>query len=258
MPTFPWYLLKNLEDFDFGGISFLNLLKSNFDRVLELYSILEDEESRNTLFNFDIKLTYPLSSYQQYFHPYIRPEDGDVIVDGGAFTGDTIQCIVDRGIKFREIYAFEPDHRNLEILRSNFDSDNILIIAEGLWSKEGKLLFINADNPVSSYVIDEQAVDKDIKASDYVEVTSIDTFFERREKPTFIKLDIEGGEVDAIKGAQQVISNYSPKLAVSIYHRPSDIWEIPLLINNMNPKYKFYLGHHSFYWVETIVYAWRV
>lgn len=76
-----------------------------------------------------------------------------------------------------------------------------------------------------------------------------------QEKVTFIKMDIEGAEMDALKGAEQTIRKYKPKLAISIYHEENDFWEIPLLIKSFVPEYQFYVRHHSDNCSETILYA---
>jgi hypothetical protein len=76
------------------------------------------------------------------------------------------------------------------------------------------------------------------------------------QRVTFIALDIEGGELAAIQGAKGIIAEQKPKLAISVYHRPEDIWEIPLLVKEYNPGYKFYLRHyHLLDMLETVMYA---
>jgi len=71
-----------------------------------------------------------------------------------------------------------------------------------------------------------------------------------------IKLDIEGAEVAALKGAQKVIQAQKPKLAICNYHLPADIWEVPLIIKDLAPEYKLYLRHHNYNcWYESVIYA---
>lgn len=70
-----------------------------------------------------------------------------------------------------------------------------------------------------------------------------------------IKMDLEGAELHALQGAEQTIRRYRPKLAVSIYHNPEDIWEIPELILKLHPDYRLYLRHYSIAAAETVVYA---
>jgi len=74
-------------------------------------------------------------------------------------------------------------------------------------------------------------------------------------KVNTIKMDIEGSEIEAIKGAKETILRYCPKLQICVYHKMDDLWNIPLLIRSINPKYKFYLGHHSQNIFDTLLYA---
>ena len=73
--------------------------------------------------------------------------------------------------------------------------------------------------------------------------------------PTFIKMDIEGAEYKALKGAERVIRKCHPKLAISVYHKPEDIFDIPSLILEYNSDYRFYLRHYSLTSSETILYV---
>lgn len=68
-------------------------------------------------------------------------------------------------------------------------------------------------------------------------------------------MDVEGAELIALKGAEQTIKKYKPKLAISIYHKPNDLWEIPLLIKSWVPEYKIYIRHYNVVSSETIMYA---
>ncbi|HEY8097641.1 MAG TPA: FkbM family methyltransferase, partial [Methylobacter sp.] len=71
----------------------------------------------------------------------------------------------------------------------------------------------------------------------------------------FIKMDIEGAELAALKGASESIQKFKPRLAISLYHRLSDFIDIPSEIRRLHPEYRFYLGHHSVHQEETILYA---
>lgn len=87
-----------------------------------------------------------------------------------------------------------------------------------------------------------------------VHVTSLDRFLEGREV-TYIKMDIEGSELEALKGAAETIKNNKPRLAISIYHKPEDILEIPSFILDLNSEYRFYIRHYSMTWFDTVLYA---
>lgn len=75
------------------------------------------------------------------------------------------------------------------------------------------------------------------------------------KRVTFLKLDIEGAEMEALRGAGQIIRTQKPKLAVSVYHRRDDIWRIPMLLLSYVPTYRFYLRVYSFTGKDTVLYA---
>jgi len=72
---------------------------------------------------------------------------------------------------------------------------------------------------------------------------------------TFIKMDIEGAELNALKGAEDTIKNNAPKLAICIYHQLNDFWEIPMYLKRIMPEYSFYVRHHQFDIGGTVLYA---
>ena len=76
-----------------------------------------------------------------------------------------------------------------------------------------------------------------------------------KEEVTFIKLDVEGAELRTLMGAAETIKKYKPRLAISIYHKPEDIYEIPLLLMEYRPDYRFYIRHYTSYIWETVLYA---
>lgn len=87
-----------------------------------------------------------------------------------------------------------------------------------------------------------------------IKLESLDEFLQSN-KVTFIKMDIEGAELKALIGAKKTIKKYKPKLAICIYHKPDDIWEIPLYIHDLVPEYKMYIRHYSAKGCSTILYA---
>jgi hypothetical protein len=71
----------------------------------------------------------------------------------------------------------------------------------------------------------------------------------------FIKMDIEGSELNALRGAEGTILGFKPKLAISIYHRDSDFIEIPNYLRKLDVGYEFFLDHFTVYGEETILFA---
>lgn len=186
---------------------------------------------------------------KQYFDlPQLPKEEEEVFADCGCFDGENSVMFSKWANKdnFR-IYAFEPDSSNLKKCIDIFSSQGIEkyeLINKGVWSGNTNLCF-------------EENANEGSKLSDkgeiVIPVTSIDSAIEG--KVTFIKMDIEGSEYEALIGAKNHIEKYKPKLAISIYHKPEDIWEIPNLILSFNSNYKFYLRHYSLSSEETVLYA---
>ena len=88
-----------------------------------------------------------------------------------------------------------------------------------------------------------------------IKVVSIDEYMKDKEPATFIKMDIEGGEYDAISGAKNTIIKEKPKLALSVYHKATDLWKIPLSIKKLKPDYKMYIRHYSREIIDTVCFA---
>jgi len=91
--------------------------------------------------------------------------------------------------------------------------------------------------------------------SNRLPVISIDDFCHNHDIPTYIKMDIEGSELGALEGAQQVIQTAKPKLAIAIYHKATDLWQIPLLIKRFNNDYRLFLRHYTPEIIDTVCYA---
>lgn len=89
-----------------------------------------------------------------------------------------------------------------------------------------------------------------------VQVTDLDSYCnEKGIAPTYIKMDIEGAEAEALLGAKESIEKNKPKLAICLYHKPDDIFKLPLLVHKINPLYKMYIRHYSNYHTDTLLYA---
>ena len=114
----------------------------------------------------------------------------------------------------------------------------VIICDYALSNKSGTMYFTPMNTNIAAGYIDNEPKD----GSYLVNITTIDEFCKLNNiKPNFIKMDIEGAELDAIIGSKSTILEYKPKLAICIYHRFSHRWEIPLLIHEILPEYKFYI-----------------
>ena len=230
----------------------------NKEKIIKLYSYLNDEKSKEILKNiirFRLQLDYNclknLGSNNEYFTPdIIRLTEDEVFVDGGAFTGDTVMgfCRATNN-KFSKIYAFEPDVKNFSILKEKckeINDNGIIPLPYGLSRKKSLLPFIQSG-------LDGSKIDNTGKSK--IECTTIDHYFSN-QRISFIKLDIEGAEKDVLLGARGIITTQKPKLAICVYHTPTDLWEIPLLIKTLVPEYKIYLRHYFYSdFLDTVCYA---
>jgi len=177
----------------------------------------------------------------------IRKGKNEVFVDGGCYDGSNSVRFVQWADGNGRIWAFEPDMKNLKRCEDRFRAEGIgqyELINKGLWSRETQLCFENDSSEGSRFHDGGKTI---------VPVASLDETV--NGEVTFIKLDIEGAEYEALLGAKRIISKFMPKLAVSVYHKREDIWELPELILKINPQYKLFLRHYSLDRVETVLYA---
>lgn len=230
-----------------------NSYQSFINSYCELKRVFPKEnrsESQYTSFAF------ALDGETYYFeNDVLHFEENESFIDGGAYTGDTSVMFMDyckkHNLSFNNQYLFEPDPDNFEKLKNNMSKfSNIKLFKKGLWSGNEVLKFCdsNTSNTPTCARIGDQSGDIEIET-----IRLDDLLFE--EKITFIKMDIEGAEIEALKGASEIINRDNPKLAICVYHKRDDIYEIPLLIKKICPDYKFYLRHYSPKFEETILFA---
>lgn len=115
----------------------------------------------------------------------------------------------------------------------------------GLWSEKSTLHFAERGSGSSCITEKETGVS--------IDTVSLDQCVS--DKVTFIKMDIEGAELEALKGNRKIIQRYRPKLAICIYHKKEDLIDIPMYIKELVPDYKLYVRHYSHGITETVLYA---
>lgn len=172
------------------------------------------------------------------------------LIDGGAFIGDTVDFFLDQGVRMDAVAAFEPDMINFKKLvdaspRYTEKGIETLLYPCGLGAETGLLRF-QGGNGAGSQLTESGDL--------HVQVLALDDVLPNF-RPTLIKLDIEGAEPDALKGAREAIHEEMPDLAVCVYHTPAHLWEIPRLISEMFPFYQFSLRSHRFNGFDTVLYA---
>ncbi|MCI9134007.1 MAG: FkbM family methyltransferase [Lachnospiraceae bacterium] len=186
----------------------------------------------------------------QYFDlPELRLGSEEVFIDAGCYDCGTVQKFVEiTDGHYKHIYSFEPDKVSYDHCRNTSrykQYERFTLLNKGLWSKETNLHFSNEGTQLSR--ISETA-------SHVIETTSLDQMLEN-EHVTIIKMDIEGAELEALRGCENIIRNQKPTLAISIYHKAEDFVDIPAYLLSLVPEYKLYYRHYSLYKYETILYA---
>lgn len=250
---------KYVTDASITGLSNTPLSPDWLKQIDWLTNRVADDASLNVLQNIGNYLHqhgghFPMSDYPQYIHPKSELNQLGVIIDGGAFDGDSTIELADKLDSNAKIVAFEPDLENLNHLMKNIerreDSCRFELVEKGLWSEETVLSF-NSSSLVqgAACALTEEG---DIK----VKVIDIDSFSASKSySVAMIKMDIEGAEFQALQGARHTIKQHKPALAICLYHFFDDLWRLPRFINSLDVEYSFYIGHHLDNWFETVLYA---
>jgi len=189
---------------------------------------------------------------EEYFDSDIMvPKKHEVFVDGGVANFETcLDFIKWTKNNYDAIYGFEPDDicfkKAQECIKSKpeVDSSKVHLYNAGCWSKSAKLQFFSDGRGGSS--INENA-------NSTIDVIAIDTVIPKDKQVTFIKLDVEGAELEALKGAKETIKRCRPRLAICIYHKPEDILELPLYILSLHSDYKMYIRHYQHFIYENVL-----
>jgi FkbM family methyltransferase len=218
------------------------------ESVLRAFHLWADQDSRREyvaqvrwrlLADFD-GLADPVSHPIYFPFDLCKLRDDEVFVDCGAFDGDTLRSFFSESREaFHKVVAFEPDPVNFVRLRQYVEAlpgrmrDSIRIRQAAVGARSGVVSF-------SATGAEDAAVGS---GEAEVECDSLDEALEGCA-PTYIKMDIEGAELDALAGARTTIREHAPVLAVCSYHRQDHLWRIPLLIHECHPGYRFFLRPH--------------
>jgi len=252
----PIYWKFNETLFRIDGRAYFN---ANAKRVEFVTNLFCDEESKKTFIGIinsrqihkKINFIYHGSDTQYFINDFFKYGKNEVFIDCGAYDGDTIENFLKlQNMEYDKIIAFEPGMENYKVLESKFKGDKFLLINKGVYSKNTKLYF--SENASGGEISE---IPTGMKNEVEIEVMAIDSLTDIK-KVTFIKMDIEGAEMDALNGARETILRDKPRLAICIYHSNEDMLRIAEWIHNLVPEYKFYCRHHSHVFIaETVLYA---
>jgi FkbM family methyltransferase len=223
----------------FGGM--YQYLKQNASELAALYESLADYRSKLTLkimlqhwltFHPDLRKSGTESLFEHYFDlDIIKCDENEVFVDCGCYLGDTVQEYIKQYGKYKSIYSYELTPSTYAKAKQNLAGiPRVYLRNAGVSKENGTFPFIdnidagNRLSPNGNVIAEVVKIDDDIG-----------------EDITFLKMDVEGAEIDALNGAEHQIRRNKPKLAISLYHKLSDLLDIPRLIKSFVPEYTLYL-----------------
>jgi FkbM family methyltransferase len=218
--------------------------------IMDVMLLIKDSESWSSFFkNIKSRFSGELGTLPsaidkciQFKNEFLKANKEEVFVDAGAYTGDTLKLVLQSPpFEFREIIALEPDPQNftrLQKLISTFDEklrSKITTFPVAVGSINGEICFDGSGTEQARISLRGHIKPKCRRNDDLLGDRGV----------TFIKMDIEGAELDALEGASDVIKNQSPILAVSVYHKIDHLWRIFSLINNIKKGYAFFFRSHA-------------
>ncbi len=236
---------------------FRAFLKREEENLKKIYALFADEYSKSTwLAVLNARSTGDYRCYKhvfcdsQYFGTGIFPLQNECFLDVGTYDGDTIRTFItaSKG-KYEKIIGIEPHpalFQKANIFAKQYENIKILNLAAG---EKAETLYLSED--ASEAICSKTSVQN--MGSIPVSVCKLDDII--KEPVTFIKMDIEGFEMQALHGARRIIQTHKPKLAICVYHKFSDFLDIPRFILSLDVGYRIYLRHHSYYMGETVLYA---
>lgn len=245
--------IRTIED---SGFMTYDWVLEHQKQLQHTFDMLQDELSKDSMaayINQKISANFKFLTKVKREHQYFETGLVDLstkerFLDCGAFDGDSAASFVDalhrKGIdSYEEIVSFEPDAINFQMMCSR-NLPRHTCVCKGVSDRPGKVFF--SANGTSGHV--------QIDGSKQIELESIDHYLNGKQA-TMIKMDIEGMELSALKGAEQTIRAWRPKLAICIYHKKEDLWEIPEYISSLVSDYRFYVRAYDDTACELVLYA---
>jgi FkbM family methyltransferase len=241
---------------------FYNLNKeiiiANLEKLNLVLSMLNDYDSKMIFSNYlksavTFSNEYLSNTMPQYFPSFFQLTDKEIVVDGGAYIGDTLNDYLRIHKSFLQYHAFEPSMHNFVELSKNKISNNLFVYNKGLGLSNQNLLFHDGvESSTTSSFVSSTFNSNNLME---VQIVRLDDII---SEVTFIKLDIEGAELDALIGSAHLISVCKPKIAVCVYHKFEHLWQIIDFLKSLRSDYKFSIRYHSLSNIltELVLYAY--
>jgi FkbM family methyltransferase len=240
-------------------------------RLEEMYQSFEDFESKDVFArHIKARLTGDLgyirmSLGQHYFHEKARVQPGDIVVDAGVSSNiAVIKNFAQWTGPAGKVFGFEPVKRHWDEASRRISEktiDNVEIIRAGLWSSERTERILVHHRGASKIILksDESCEAISPAPNDYemVPLVTLDRFLKARgqTKLDVLKMDIEGAELEALKGAERAIRHNKPLLIICVYHKPKHLFQLPEYIKSIHPEYQFFLRPFSWSPSELVLFA---
>lgn len=239
--VWPWFATSMRKELD-----------ENADAWNQIHDSLVDDTSRRTFLDvIRFRLTcdpaymseYTVRVQDQYFEGFMQFND-EVFVDAGGFDGDTSEGFAKRYPDYRKIILFEPSKKNMEAARRRLSGyRDIDFRPFGLSDKAGTLGFNEGAGSASAVAA---------SATTSIQVETLDATVP--DPVTFIKMDLEGWELKALRGSEHHIASERPKLAIAVYHDSPDFRLVHQFVAKFDHNYRCHLRHYTQGWSETIMY----
>ena len=225
------------------------------------FDLLADDYSKKVFINIiNYKISGKLdflfncqTNPEEIYNNFFQVSGEESFLDLGAYDGDTVVHFIERAKTFRNIIAVEADPKNFKKLERNLQNLNLNQIEchnVGIWDCDTTLGF-NPQASRNSGIQQDNSPKSGVKGDRELVCRSVDSIVDGREV-SYIKIDIEGAEEQALRGAKETIQKFFPKMNVAVYHKTSDLYLLPLLVHNINSDYKIYLRH------DPCVPAWEI
>ena len=215
------------------------MFMTHLDDLREVYESLIDEQSKKTFCGYWLGRTttrlgdFVYSNAPHYLISGFVPQEGGIVIEAGAFDGGTAAVFADMGYK---VHTFEMDKINYERTRKVAEEKNFVVENCGLGSFKHVEHYNSTDKNFSKLTGN---------GKETVEIIKMDAYVREKKLPRvdMIKLDVEGAELDILRGAAMTITCFKPILALSAYHKLDDFWTLMNFVKSIRPDYEFAMRH---------------
>lgn len=262
-----------MSDTNIQRYKIYNLDTSSLDAIKEkvhaVADMLQDDKSKEILLtilqcyatkNVFLRLWEKVFYGDEQYYPegIVHLGEHESFVDCGAYNGDSLKVFLEKvNRQFDNFYAFEMEHKNFEELTKFVENEcapfqnKIQLFNYGVWN-EHKKFFIAGNKGMENSVLN--VLNSPQYEGEQVELCALDEII-GNQAVSFIKMDIEGAELEALQGAKNIIQTQHPTLAICIYHKYEDFYTIPLYIKSLVEGYKIYFRHHTYLDHDIVCYA---